>query len=93
MDYTRTPSKHNVHTITVQVLILGTHTHTHTNRAMEFIYQFIGEIANGEQALDIAAGKAYSKSLRRHHNWMVRGIFSVSILHSCCLSCITGEDA
>ena len=47
-------------------------------RAMEFVCHFIGEVAGGEQSLDVAAGKAYSLSLRRHHNWIVRGIFNVS---------------
>ncbi len=58
-----------------------THTHTHTHRGMEFIYLFLAELARGETAMDIAAGKAYSKSLSRHHNWMVRGMFSVSIIY------------
>ena len=62
-------------------------THTHfidtllcIYRAMEFIQVFISEVAGGEHSLDIAAGKAYTKSLRKYHNWIVRGIFSVSIL-------------
>ena len=45
---------------------------------MEFIQQFIAEVAGGEHCLDVAAGKAYSKSLRMYHNWIVKGIFSVS---------------
>lgn len=44
---------------------------------MEFIQVFISEVAGGEHSLDIAAGKAYTKSLRKYHNWIVRGIFSV----------------
>ena len=52
-------------------------------RAMEFIQVFISEVAGGEHSLDIAAGKAYTKSLRKYHNWIVRGIFSVrSVIHS-----------
>lgn len=50
---------------------------------------FISEVAGGEHSLDIAAGKSYTKSLRKYHNWIVRGIFSVSaatLLHiSLCL--------
>ncbi len=45
---------------------------------MEFVCYFIGEVAGGEKSLDVAAGKAYGLSLRRHHNWIVRGVFSVS---------------
>lgn len=56
------------------------------SRGMEFIYLFLAELARGETALDIAAGKAYTKSLRRHHNWMIRGIFSVSNTHTHSLS-------
>ena len=47
-------------------------------RAMEFIQVFVSEVAGGEHSLDIAAGKAYTKSLRNFHSWIVRGIFSVS---------------
>lgn len=46
---------------------------------MEFIQIFLTEVAEGEQSLDVAAGKAYSKSLRRFHNWIVRGVFNVSV--------------
>ena len=49
-----------------------------TSRAMEFIQIFISEVAEGEHSLDVAAGKAYSKSLRKYHNWIVRGVFNVS---------------
>ena len=48
---------------------------------MEFIQVFIKEVAEGEQSLDVAAGKAYSKTLRRFHNWIVRGVFNVNSLH------------
>ena len=48
-------------------------------RAMEFIQEFMSDVAGGEHSLDIAAGKAYTKSLRRYHSWIVRGIFSVSV--------------
>ena len=44
---------------------------------MEFVCHFVGEVAEGEKSLDVAAGKAYSLSLRQHHNWIVRGIFNV----------------
>ena len=47
-------------------------------RGMEFIQIFIKEVAEGEKSLDVAAGKAYSKSLRRFHNWIVRGVFNVN---------------
>ena len=40
---------------------------------------FISEVAEGEHSLDVAAGKAYSKSLRKYHNWIVRGVFNVSV--------------
>ena len=50
-----------------------THTHTHTRthyRAMEFIHTFIGEVANGEQSLDVAAGKIL---LRPHQTSLSKG--------------------
>ena len=45
---------------------------------MEFVRHFIGEVADGEHSLDVAAGKAYSLSLRKYHSWIVRGVFNVS---------------
>lgn len=50
------------------------------SRAMEFVQHFIAEVADGEHSLDVAAGKAYGLSLRRYHNWIVRGVFNVSKL-------------
>ncbi len=47
-------------------------------RAMEFVQHFIAEVSGGEHSLDVAAGKAYSLSLRRYHGWIVRGVFNVS---------------
>ena len=47
-------------------------------RAMEFVQHFIAEVSAGEHSLDVAAGKAYGLSLRRYHNWIVRGVFNVS---------------
>ena len=45
---------------------------------MEFVQHFIAEVSAGEKSLDVAAGKAYSRSLRRFHGWIVRGVFNVS---------------
>ena len=28
-------------------------------------------------------GKAYGRTLRQHHNWIVRGIFNVSVVGDC----------
>ena len=62
-------------------------------RAMEFIQVFLSEVSAGEHDLAVAAGmncvysifitssllgKAYSRSLRQYHNWVVRGLFAVS---------------
>jgi pleckstrin family protein A (phosphoinositide binding specific) protein 8 len=49
-------------------------------RAMEFVQHFIAEVSAGEHSLDVAAGKAYSCSLRRFHGWIVRGVFNVSTM-------------
>jgi hypothetical protein len=66
--------------ITTKRVIYHEHYSCHRNyyRGMEFIQIFIKDVAEGEQSLDVAAGKAYSKSLRRFHNWIVRGVFNVS---------------
>ena len=49
---------------------------------MAFVQHFISEVAGGERSLDVAAGKAYSLSLRKFHSWIVRGIFNVSYIVS-----------
>ena len=46
------------------------YTHTFWYRAMEFIHTFIGEVANGEQSLDVAAGKSFLRPL-----WGESGVF------------------
>lgn len=48
-------------------------------RAMEFVQHFIAEVSAGERSLDVAAGKAYSRSLRRYHGWIVRGVFNLAM--------------
>eukprot|EP00731_Ephydatia_muelleri_P020208 Em0012g1033a len=78
--------------VTLQSMVLqelNTNTHNEKNsstdallwlkRAMEFIQVFISEVAEGEQSLDTAAGTAYGKTLRRYHNWIVRGIFGLAV--------------
>ncbi|KAL5489613.1 hypothetical protein EMCRGX_G018725 [Ephydatia muelleri] len=72
--------------VTLQSMVLqelNTNTHNEKNsstdallwlkRAMEFIQVFISEVAEGEQRT------AYGKTLRRYHNWIVRGIFGLAV--------------
>ncbi|XP_062576311.1 pleckstrin homology domain-containing family A member 8-like [Saccostrea cucullata] len=48
-------------------------------RGLEFIKEFLQEIVNNQQDLSLAAGNAYSKSLRPYHGWVVRGVFAVAV--------------
>jgi pleckstrin family protein A (phosphoinositide binding specific) protein 8 len=48
-------------------------------RGLQFIKEFLLEIVNNQQDLSLAAGNAYSKSLKPYHGWVVRGVFAVSI--------------
>ena len=38
---------------------------------------FLQKVLANEQDLTVAAGAAYSASLKRYHGWIVSGIFSV----------------
>ncbi|XP_013381773.1 pleckstrin homology domain-containing family A member 8 [Lingula anatina] len=47
-------------------------------RALHFIKEFLGELVSGEQDLTKAATKAYERSLKPYHGWVVRGVFSLA---------------
>lgn len=48
-------------------------------RALEFMQVFLSEVVRGEKDLAVAAGTAYSKTLRRYHGWVVRGVFALAV--------------
>ena len=48
------------------------------NRALEFVYTFLESVLGGEENLVVCANRAYEKTLKRYHGWIVRGIFNVS---------------
>ncbi|CAN8003120.1 unnamed protein product [Ixodes hexagonus] len=48
-------------------------------RALEFIVHLLREIHSGKESLTDCAGVAYGKTLKPHHNWLVRGIFAVAV--------------
>ena len=50
-------------------------------RALEFVYVFLDSVVNGEHDLVKCANIAYDKSLRIYHGWIVRGVFTVSIVY------------
>jgi pleckstrin family protein A (phosphoinositide binding specific) protein 8 len=52
---------------------------TWLKRGLRFMQVFFYEVVNGERNLEIAATKGYDQSLRAHHNFLVRGVFSVGI--------------
>ncbi|XP_065834793.1 pleckstrin homology domain-containing family A member 8-like isoform X2 [Oscarella lobularis] len=48
-------------------------------RGLEFIHCFLIEVVHGQQDLTVAAGKAYERTLRRFHGWIVRGVFALAV--------------
>nr|XP_006815838.1 PREDICTED: pleckstrin homology domain-containing family A member 8-like [Saccoglossus kowalevskii] len=46
-------------------------------RALEYVYEFLHEIAEGEKDLSAVASHAYSKSLKTFHGWVARGVFAL----------------
>lgn len=48
-------------------------------RALQFTNAFLQEIDKGERELVVVASNAYSKTLRRYHGWMVRGVFAMAV--------------
>ncbi|CAB3978697.1 pleckstrin homology domain-containing family A member 8-like [Paramuricea clavata] len=48
-------------------------------RALQFTNAFLMEINKGERELVVVASNAYSKTLRKYHGWMVRGVFAMAV--------------
>eukprot|EP00050_Salpingoeca_kvevrii_P018842 m.79246 g.79246 ORF g.79246 m.79246 type:complete len:513 (+) comp8177_c2_seq1:196-1734(+) len=48
-------------------------------RALEFINILLSEVVMGAETIVAAATTAYEQTLKQHHNWVVRGIFSVAL--------------
>ncbi|XP_028393353.1 pleckstrin homology domain-containing family A member 8-like [Dendronephthya gigantea] len=48
-------------------------------RALQFTNAFLMEINKGERELVVVASNAYSKTLRKYHGWMVRGVFALAV--------------
>eukprot|EP00051_Salpingoeca_urceolata_P005535 m.74168 g.74168 ORF g.74168 m.74168 type:complete len:161 (-) comp14411_c0_seq2:115-597(-) len=60
-------------------LLITTHLLS-TTRALSFIRVFLSEVVNpSKQALTACATKAYEQTLRKYHNFLVRGIFSLAM--------------
>lgn len=48
-------------------------------RALEFILQFLSEIHGGNENLADCASKAYGRTLKQYHNWLVQKVFAVAV--------------
>lgn len=48
-------------------------------RGLEFILHFLSEIHGGNGDLSDCAHRAYGRTLKQHHGWLVQGIFSVAV--------------
>jgi pleckstrin family protein A (phosphoinositide binding specific) protein 8 len=49
-------------------------------RALMFIRVFLGQVLEGQPSLSTCASTAYEQTLRKYHNFLVKGIFSVWLL-------------
>lgn len=47
---------------------------------MQFVLTFLKQVLTGEQDLVKCANIAYEKTLKQYHNFIVKGIFSVSTI-------------
>ncbi|XP_063778026.1 pleckstrin homology domain-containing family A member 8 isoform X2 [Pseudophryne corroboree] len=48
-------------------------------RGLNFLFQFLTEVKNGEDNIQTALGNAYGKALRQYHGWVVRGVFALAL--------------
>ncbi|XP_046860058.1 pleckstrin homology domain-containing family A member 8-like isoform X2 [Xenia sp. Carnegie-2017] len=65
-----------IHSNTCNVKNSATDALLWLKRALEFTNVFLLEINKGERELVVVASNAYSKTLRKYHGWMVRGMFA-----------------
>ncbi len=57
-----------------------------TCRGVSFIREFIYCFQQGDEDLSECANRAYGQTLKKHHGWVVRGMFSVSAVSLCVLA-------
>eukprot|EP00055_Hartaetosiga_balthica_P012157 m.58220 g.58220 ORF g.58220 m.58220 type:complete len:565 (-) comp7854_c0_seq1:2842-4536(-) len=48
-------------------------------RALEFVQHLLLELSDGNEDLYTAACDSYENTLKKHHNWIVKNIFSVAL--------------
>lgn len=68
-----------IHSNTCNVKNSATDALLWLKRALQFTNAFLQEIDKGERELVVVASSAYSKTLRKYHGWMVRGVFAMAV--------------
>lgn len=48
-------------------------------RALSFILVFLEEVLKGQQDLTVCANTAYESTLKKYHNFLVKGIFALAV--------------
>ncbi|TNN78412.1 Pleckstrin y domain-containing family A member 8 [Liparis tanakae] len=48
-------------------------------RGLKFLKEFLSELHAGERDVQGALNKAYGKTLRQYHGWVVRGVFALAL--------------
>ncbi|XP_056300275.1 pleckstrin homology domain-containing family A member 8 [Pseudoliparis swirei] len=48
-------------------------------RGLKFLKEFLSELNAGERDIQGALNKAYGKTLRQYHGWVVRGVFALAL--------------
>ncbi|XP_030636959.1 pleckstrin homology domain-containing family A member 8 [Chanos chanos] len=70
---------HEVETDVAQVRNSATEALLWLKRGLKFLKEFLSEVNAGERDIHGALNKAYAKTLRQYHGWVVRGVFALAL--------------
>uniref|UniRef100_A0A9R1SFF8 Pleckstrin homology domain-containing family A member 8 n=2 Tax=Cyprinus carpio TaxID=7962 RepID=A0A9R1SFF8_CYPCA len=70
---------HEVETEVTQVRNSATEALLWLKRGLKFLKEFLSEINTGIKDVQGALNKAYGKTLRQYHGWVVRGVFALAL--------------
>ncbi|KAK7157420.1 hypothetical protein R3I93_008794 [Phoxinus phoxinus] len=70
---------HEVETEVSQVRNSATEALLWLKRGLKFLKEFLSEINTGMKDVQGALNKAYGKTLRQYHGWVIRGVFALAL--------------
>ncbi|XP_039197901.1 pleckstrin homology domain-containing family A member 8 isoform X3 [Crotalus tigris] len=70
---------HELSTEVAQIRHSATQALLWLKRGLKFLKEFLTELKNGEKNIQTALNKAYGKTLRQYHGWVVRGVFALAL--------------